>query len=134
LFSDDCRSPNWPGPWTACPEADWVREIAERAGFRVTGETGSALIAQGKGRSFYIWATEVASRDEFEKVATREEWRSLGAVAGVDVYGDQHLWRWWVANDFVFWLQAGPKGDSQIPAMKEMGSLVRASETLLPPR
>jgi hypothetical protein len=125
--------PDWPGPWTACPEARWVEELAERAAYRITGETGSALIAVGNGRSFYIWATE-AKPAETGTMAKREKWRRLGTVEGVEVYGDEGLWRWWPGEGFVVWLQAGPHSNSQIPSLDEMDSLVSASKTVPPPR
>jgi hypothetical protein len=130
--ADECEMEGWPGPWTACPQANWVREVAERAGYRVTGETGSALMAQGNGRSFYIWATERAAGQDLSDGPTARK-DPLGEVEGVAVYGDESLWRWWTANGFVFWLQAGPYASSQIPRLKEMQSLVQASTALSPP-
>jgi hypothetical protein len=123
----------WRGPWTACPEADWAHQIAARAGYRITGETGSALIAEGNGRSFYIWTTEVPT-EEVARAAKREKWQLLGAVATVEVYGDEALWRWWPAQGYVVWLQAGPSVDSQVPRLEELRSLVRGSKALPPPR
>jgi hypothetical protein len=117
--------PDWPGPWTACPEAEWVQRVAERAGYRVTGETGSALIAQGKGQSFYIWGL-AATEDEIDR-AKREDWRPLGLVEGVVVYGDDDLWRWWEVDEFILWVQAGPYEDSWPPSLDEMDALVEAS-------
>ena len=130
--SREC-GPDWPGPWTACPQAAWVEQLANHAGYRITGETGSALIAQGNGSSFYIWATEGTPK-QVSRPAKRERWQGLGAVDGVEVYGDLRLWRWWLVEDFVVWLQAGPYMNSRLPSLAEMESLVRASETVLPPR
>jgi hypothetical protein len=129
--SNECP-PDWQGPWTACPEADWVGQVAERAGYRVTGETGSALIAQGNGSSFYIWVTERAADQDLNGGPTARK-GSLGEIDGVPVYGDERLWRWWVANGFVFWLQAGPYSTSEIPRLRELESLVQASSALAPP-
>jgi hypothetical protein len=122
----------WPGPWTACPEAAWVQRVAERAGYRVVDETGSALVAQGEGRSFYIWAT--AAPESPGRTAEREKWRLLGRREGARVYGDEDLWRWWGAQGFVFWLHAGPFADSRVPDLDELGFLIRASKSLPPPR
>jgi hypothetical protein len=107
--------------------------VAERAGYRVTGETGSALIAAGKGSGFYIWATK-GTETEIRRIAGREKWQSLGTVGGVEIYGDESLWRWWVVDGFVVWLQAGPYSTSRIPPLDEVESLVRASEVMPPPR
>jgi hypothetical protein len=130
--AEECKG-DWAGPWTACPQADWVRQVAERAGYRVTGETGSALVAQGKGRSFYIWAADRAAVQDLNEGPTARK-GPLGQVEGVSVYGDERLWRWWTANGFVLWLQAGPYSTSQIPRLNEMESLVRESAALPPPR
>ena len=124
--------PDWPGPWTACPEAEWIQQVAERAGYRITGETGSALIAEGNGRSFYIWATEGTPK-QVRRAAKRERWQPLGTVEGVEVYGDARLWRWWVIEDLVVWLHAGPYMNSYLPPLKEMKALVRAAEIIPPP-
>lgn len=121
--------PDWPGPWTACPEAEWVERVAERAGYRITGKTGSALIARGRGQSFYIWGFG-ATEQEIEQAANREAWHPLALVEGVVVYGDEDMWRWWVADGFILWLQAGPTMDSRPPSLAEMGALVEASATV----
>jgi hypothetical protein len=117
-------------PWTSRPQADWVQQVAERAGHRISGKTGSALIARGRGQDFYIWATKVVSAGEVGKTAERENWRRLGTVEGVDVYGDEALWRWWSAQGFIFWLHAGPQSTSRVPGLNHLDALVRASETV----
>jgi hypothetical protein len=126
---EKCPS-NWPGPWTACPEAAWVRLIAGSAGYAITGETGSALVAEGRGHGFYIWATKTA--DERPAATTAEEWNRLGTVEGVEVF-DDGVRRRWVAQGFVFWLEAGPSADSALPPLGEMQALVRLSLKLPPP-
>jgi len=65
--------------------------------------------------------------------APGERWRELAAVDGVSVYGDENLWRFWQAQGFVFWVQAGPRSDSMAPAPAELRELLRASKTLAPP-
>lgn len=122
--------PRW--LWTACPVADWVQQVAERAGYRITGETGSALIARGSGWSFYIWAIPAGTPEEI-RTAAKDEWPAFGTVEGVQVYGDDNVWRWWVADGLTLWLQVGPDGASQLPPLTEMASLVRASKTVPPP-
>jgi hypothetical protein len=71
-----CPRENWPGPWTACAEADWVRRVVAEGGYRVTGETGSAIVGEGKGRSFYIWTTR-AVRNPAAIAARAGNWRHL---------------------------------------------------------
>jgi len=118
----------WPGPWTACPEAAWVAAILGRSGFAVTDETGSALVAGGSGWSFGIWSTEIG-----DSLAGREQWRPLGRRAGVLVYGDRDLWRWWAAQGFVIWVHAGPYADSRAPDLDGLAALIRASREITPP-
>jgi hypothetical protein len=127
---DECP-PNWPGPWTACPEADWVRLIAETAGYRITDETGSALVTEGHGDGFYIHATPMSEK-HFVVTARREEWPRRGRVEGVEIFGED-IWRWWRAQGFVFWLHAGPTADATLPTLGELPALVRASLDLPPP-
>jgi hypothetical protein len=129
--SPETCPPDWPGPWTECPEAAWVERIAERAGFRIVDETGSALVASGRGWSFYIWATDV--EEPLAEVAERESWRPLGRRAGVVVYGDDDLWRWWSVQGFVVWTHAGPFEDSEAPDLEGLTSLIRASQAVPPP-
>jgi hypothetical protein len=126
-ISDECPA-DWAGPWTACPEAEWVRRFTERAGYRITGDTGSALVARGNRRGFYIWATKGTEAD-IERAA--KDWRYLGQVEGIRIYGDETLWRWWAVDDRVVWIQAGPYANSRIPPLERMESLVVAS-TLAP--
>jgi hypothetical protein len=130
-FWDECP-PDLPRLWADCPEAAWVQRVAERAGYRITGETGSALIARGKGHGFYIWGFE-AAKDEIQKVAKREQWVPRAVVKGVVVYGDERSWRWWVVDGFIIWLHAGPSEDSTLPSLENMGALVEASTTLPQP-
>ena len=130
-WSSDKCPPNWPGPWTACPEAEWVRLVAETAGYRIADETGSALVAEGRGDGFYIHATPMSEK-HFVATARREEWRRRGGVEGVQVFGEEP-WRWWRAQGFVFWLHAGPSADAKLPTFRELPALVRASLDLPPP-
>lgn len=123
----DCNRESYPGPWTACPEADWVRRISEAAGYGVVGDTGSAFVASGKGREFYIWATRNA-----HSANRLSPWRPLDVVNGTTVYGDEDLWRWWTAGDFIFWVKAGPR-PTVAPPPQELASLIDASRQLPPP-
>jgi hypothetical protein len=127
-----CPHQNWPGPWTACSEADWVRRVVESAGYRITDETGSALVAKGKGKAFYIWTTEL-TRPMRELVA-EEDWTRLSTMEGVEVYGDERLWRFWSAQGFVFCVKQGPTDRSVLPDGEELATLIRESLRLRPPR
>ena len=66
-----CPRSNWPGPWTACAEADWVERVVEAGGYDVVGGTGSALTAEGGSRAFYVWTT--GSR--LEESQPVDDWR-----------------------------------------------------------
>jgi hypothetical protein len=127
--ADEGGHDEWPGPWTLCPQADWVRQVVRETNYRLAGETGSALIAEGNGRSFFIWATPVPR--SLAALARSENWKLLGRVDGSRVWGGED-WRWWVAQDHIFWVSVGPQGLSRAPAPNEseLGSLIRASKTL----
>jgi hypothetical protein len=128
-----CPRKNWPGPWTACAEADWVHRVVAESGYQVVGETGSALVAQGKGRSFYIWTTP-AVRNPAATAADAGNWRRLATIDAVAIYGDDDLWRFWEAQSFIFWVKEGPSGASIVPSPAELESLVEASRTTPPPQ
>ena len=103
------------GPWSQSSEAAWVWEIVETGGYRVVAETGSALVASGKGHEFYIWAAEGRAKSPKS--------RRLATVRGVPVYGDRDLWRWWYAQGFTFWV----KGAAATPAAGRLAPVVDAS-------
>jgi hypothetical protein len=127
-----CVEDEYPGPWTACPEADWVRGIVEAAGYRVAGDTGSAVIARGQGHSFYIWAT----RNDGSAIEGFEEACRVGNItvwAGKGPNGAMNDWRYWEAQGFVFWLSAGPRSTATSPDVCGLGSLVHQSQVQTPP-
>ena len=117
-------------PWTSAPSAEWVRAIARRAGYRVTGSTGSAWIAEGGGRSFYIWATEASG--SIEQIAEGENYRLVARFDGAPVH-DDGVRKLWAASGHLFWVEAGPYAESRAPSASELRPLVRASRTLKPP-
>jgi len=131
-----CLTDQWPGPWTMCPQAQWVRRVVIKAGYRVVDETGSALVAAGRGRSFYIQATEITLRGKTDKSLDRmrkiEGYSLLARIDGVALYGDG-VRETWVANGFAFWVSEGPRGDSIAPKPAELASLIHASKTVAPP-
>jgi hypothetical protein len=118
------------GPWTSECSAHWVRQIVRHSGYRVTGTTGSAWVAAGRGRDFFIWATR-ASRP-VELVAKRGGYRLVGRVAAAAVY-DDGVRTFWPARGFIFWVAPGPRGDSTAPTASELEPIVRASRTVSPP-
>ena len=128
-----CPRAGWSGPWTACAEADWVSRVAEAAGYRIAGETGSALIAEGQGDSFYIWTTRHEIVPPAAEIVAQEGWTELGRVGGVAIFGDKDLWRWWSNGHTIFWIKAGPSAQSTVPDVAELDDLVAASFRLQPP-
>jgi hypothetical protein len=126
-----CPRPSWPGPWARCAEARWVALVVEAAGYRVTGNTGSALTAEGGPAEFYIWTTP--SRRPLADGVADGAWRQVGTARGRAIYGDDHLWRLWQAQDFVFWLTPGPSAAAKLPSLTELEPLVAASLRLMPP-
>jgi hypothetical protein len=78
-----CPRENWPGPWAACAEADWVRTVVRRAGYAAGSDTGSAIVASTNETGFYI-STAAGTTEKLE----RSPWVRLGTVAGTAVYGD----------------------------------------------
>lgn len=110
-----CPRPDWPGPWTACAEARWVAQVVEAGGYDVgdgTG-TGSALIAAGRGRAFYVWA---------------------GATgAGDSEPSDDGVHTSWTAQGYTFWVGAGPRYTDAKPTVAELRAVAAASRLIPPP-
>ena len=106
--------------------------MAEYAGYHITDETGSALVAKGRGQSFYIWASDANSALIQKRL--RAGWTKTGIVEGVPAYGDGRIWRWWIADgvDLVVWLSAGPHVDARLPTLDELLPLVRSTRAVAP--
>jgi hypothetical protein len=120
-----------------CPELpercaavmQWLSRVVERAGYRITGDTGSALIATGLGRqSFYAWATKLNDGVPRE----RKRWPSVGVVSGVRLYGGKQR-RWWLTQGFGVWIEAGPFEHSILPPKRALARLIAASFALPAP-
>lgn len=127
----DCSDEDYPGPWTACPEAEWVRSIAETSGYEIAGETGSALIAKGEGHSFYIWATRGRG-----SLGGGED-HPFCRIGGMNVWsGTRGMedWRYWHAKGFTFWISAGPTSTATSPDSCDLGRIVHESEVQPPPK
>ncbi len=108
-----CPRANWPGQWTACAEARWVERVVEAGGFDVEGGTGSALIAAGDGRRFYVWATNAGSEES-------------------DL-SDEGVRTTWSAQGFTFWVESGPSSTDVKPTVEELAPVVTASTRIAPP-
>ena len=136
-----CPRENWPGPWAACAEADWVRAVVRRAGYATGSDTGSALIASTDATGFYIWTT-AGTTEELERGPSRR----IATVAGTPVYGDgrrrtvdenglpaRDVWRIWTAQGFIFWVFTGPSTADVPLTFAALEPLIAASRAIPPP-
>jgi hypothetical protein len=122
--AEACSSPD------ECRE-NWSRAVAKAAGYQIIGNTGSAWVAQGRGHSFYFWATEVIPASQLRS----EGYRILRRVKGVPIYADSvdltdNINLTWRARRATLWIQAGPTKDSVAPKPNELRRLVAASIAL----
>jgi hypothetical protein len=120
------------GPWIECPEAAWVLQVLNEAGFVHLGDTGSAIEAEGRGAHFDIWATD-ADAGRPEVVPLEEEiengvYNPLTTLHGVTVYvegpGDDGVVRRivWEAQGFHVWVSgAGLPGE--LPGVPDQAAL-----------
>lgn len=90
-------------PWAKCPEASWLAERLEAAGFRVAGDTGSALVAAGKGATFH------ASMTDGSEPLRDEGYELVGEVDGAQVLGDGIRLTWTTERGRV-WVSPGGGG------------------------
>jgi hypothetical protein len=112
------------GPWSDpdCPAPVWVDAFVEAAGYRVTGDTGSALIGDAEGEGFHVWAFVPETGRGLEEVLTEEGytwWRGFGT----DVYADGQRVAW-LADDLWVYLTGLLGG---LPTERVIEDLVRAS-------
>ena len=115
---DECADP------TECTE-DWTRAVAEAAGFRITEHTGSAWVAVGRGKSFYICATNWAAQHQLDD----EGFRIVRRIDGVPIF-DDGIRLAWSLDRLTVWAEPGPTENSVGPKPGELRRLVRASETI----
>jgi hypothetical protein len=113
-----------------CANADacrkrWSRAVAEDADFKIAGYTGSAWVAEGHGRSFYIWATEAIPTRPF----AYEGYRIIRRIGGVPIFGD-NVRLAWRAQGATVWIEAGPTEQSLAPKPSQLRLLVRASKAI----
>lgn len=110
-----CPRPDWPGPWTACAEARWVERVVQAGVFEVEDArgTGSALIAAGDGRRFYVWATSTGSEESDP--------------------ADEGVRTTWSAQGFTFLVESGPRSTDVKPTVEELTHVVAASTRIAPP-
>jgi hypothetical protein len=117
----DCDSPSYPGPWAACPEADWVRAVAYQAGYRVVGESGSAIELERPGHGLYVWTTPADGPGEPGHRRTLAD--TVVTANGVRA--------WWDISGLRVWVSGGPASD--LPRSAELEELVAASVAVSAP-
>lgn len=136
-----CPSESWPGPWSECAEADWVRKVVRQAGYTTGSDTGSALVASTDETSFYIWTTAGTTEN-----LQRGLGRRLATIAETPVYGDDEPWtvdenglptaagwRIWSAQGFIFWTTAGPSAADGPLSFTALEPLIEASKEVPSP-
>lgn len=121
-------------PWSSCPEADLLRAHLTRAGYRLVGETATAIIVTGHGRNhFYAGAStldEVNRAERAGEIVGIEDagWRRLFRVGAVSVFGDNVRLTWETAH-YRVWVQTGPGVSDRRPSLAQINALVRETET-----
>ena len=113
------------GPWSDpdCPGVQWVREVLTRAGFAITGDTGSALVARGEGSSFYMHAFTDKRRNPPAHLVLEEK------VDGPKIYS-RDITLWWEIQGLSVWLQTGPSDKALLPQDEELRALVLFSKSV----
>ncbi|MBI4259395.1 MAG: hypothetical protein HY658_02405 [Actinobacteria bacterium] len=121
---DGC--PAGTGPWSdnECPWPAWSRAVLEKAGYRVTGDTGSALVARSNGAGIYFWAFPPEDARPLPEALSDEGYRVLTTVDGVEVFTDGIRAAWAVQGLWV-WVEGGPV--DRLPGVDAVEPLVRAS-------
>lgn len=124
---DECPADT--GPWSDpdCPLPAWTRAVVEEVGYEVTGDTGSALIVEGLGGEFAIWAT---SQDFTAKHLVEEEgYREAYVIDGVLTYSDG-VRMVWMVQGLAVWVsgwQVGEPAPGEPPPGPIVADLVDAS-------
>lgn len=98
------------GPWSQhCPEAEWARSVLANAGFRLTGDSGSALTATDGQVIFHFWAfTPNEQRARLDQALARENYRELPErEKGAPIYTDGIRFAWSARGLWVWLTSAG---------------------------
>lgn len=109
------------GPWTYCPQANWLRRVMVAAGFEVKGDTGTALEVDTPTRRLYAWNTLAIA--PVEEVARAEGYERLGTS---DAYSDgQRLL--WEAQELHIYLSAADDEPIDALPVEEIARAINAS-------
>jgi hypothetical protein len=112
------------GSWTSCPEAAWVFQILDKAGFFHWGTTGKAIEAGRMGGSKHAAFTIRATRAGPAKPSARSQ--PVAVTHGVTIYrdGGNLVWR---AQGRNVWIQPTAGSTAALPSGKALDRLVLAS-------
>ena len=97
------------GPWAEnCPEAEWLRGAMEQHGFRVTGNTGSALVVETPHAEVHLWGSRLEEVYRGEQAGEHERFADEVA-AGIYRPVSPHEWALYEggAGDQFVWLAQG---------------------------
>jgi hypothetical protein len=110
--------------WIYCPEAAWVFQVINKAGFFHWGNTGKAIEAGPKGGSENAKVNVSATRAEPGGLKAR--YRPVAVAEGETIYGDSTT-RVWRAQGLDVRVQAGAASRAALPSGKALDRLVKAS-------
>ncbi len=114
------------GAWTKECSAEWIASVVGTAGYRITGDTKAAWVAEGNGRNFYVWATDLTT--PVAQIRRREGYEVAGRVDGTWVYDDGTR-KFWREDRYLIWIEAA-RADPSAPTVAELRPLILASEEL----
>jgi hypothetical protein len=117
------------GPWADhCPEAEWARQVLDAAGYRLTGDTGSALVGRAGQTGFYFWAfeSEKAPNQPLSKAIEDEGYRVLEDDNETRLFTDGTRIAWQIQGLYV-WLEGGPMNSLDDIDDEVIRKIVRAS-------
>jgi hypothetical protein len=108
------------GSWTYCPEAAWIFQVINRAGFFHWGNTGHTIEAGPENTKVEMWATRAG------QAALQTRYQPVMVVGGITVYGDktQLVWQ---AQGLDIWIRPAGSSDAGLPREKALERLVKAS-------
>jgi hypothetical protein len=118
--------PSETGPWADpdCPLSAWTRAVIEEAGYRVTGDTGSALEAVASGGEFHVWA--FPPEFTIDELKAEENYRQLAIIDDTVLYSDG-IRAFWMVQGLAVWVSGWQVEDST-PPLAALGDLVRSSQ------
>ena len=93
-----------------------MERVVEAGGYDVADSrgTGSALVAVGRGRAFYVWGASTGHGD------------SQPSDDGVRTS--------WSCQGFRFWVESGPSSTDERPTFSELAQVIAAGCRIPPPQ